>query len=104
MSQVNFFANTQINLNQIQYPTIFYPAPQTMGQDIFTVPEHNVGTPNLLVFVNGILQHKDIHYQDINSYQIKFITPPDPTHDIYTVLLISNEGNGEIQNIEWEDF
>ena len=75
-----------------------------MGQDIFTVPEHNVGTPNLLIFVNGILQHKDIHYQDINSYQIKFITPPDPTYDIYTVLLISNEGSGEIQNIEWEDF
>ena len=106
MARVNFFANTNIHLRDIDFPTSWYPAPQDELRKIFDVPSHNIGTPNLLVFLDGVLQKLGEDYKDINSTQIEFMKEVKYNNEIYVILLVQikpGEQGGAIGTNGWEN-
>lgn len=73
------------------------------NETIFTAPNHTVGTPNLLVFLDGKLQIADVDYHDCNSYEIEFTNPVGITHDVVMVLIRSKQQTVS-DGLEWGSF
>lgn len=60
----------------------------------FTAPSHTVGTPNLLVFLDGRLQIKDVDYNDSNSTEIEFTNNVAVNQDVVIILVRAGQGGG----------
>lgn len=56
-------------------------------QSIFSTPAHNVGTDNLLIFVDGRLKVKTIDYEDISSDKVQFVNPILPSQVVMAFLI-----------------
>lgn len=78
----------------INFPSAFYPAPQEENKVLFDVPNHTVNTANLLVFINGVLAQREVHYHDISATQIKFTREIRVNDDIYVLLLVEQGPGG----------
>ena len=108
----NFFSNNLVYLDgQICEIMKHLKYSHVDKQRIYQAPEHTHLTPNLLVFLNGVLQIEGVDYEDYNSNQINFLRDTYSYQDIVILLIrsggISNgnnncecDGNGFL----WEDF
>lgn len=104
MSKVNFFSNSLIFSDPRESEkTVSLGVDRTVPQQVFNVPEHSVGTVNLLVFLDKQLQIPDVDYEDINSYEIRFFQPIDTGLDVYCVLMATQDEKEE-EEIKWEEF
>lgn len=106
MSAYNFFSNNLIYVDsEICEITKSLANTRLTVQRVFEVPAHTVGTPNLLVFVNGGLQTKDIDYYDSNSSQISFTRDIPIDEDVVCILIKGkNSDSSESQSLEWGSF
>lgn len=96
MSKATFFSNTLIYLdnaeNEIKYSLAYT---RIYDQRIFAVPEHNVNSNNLLIFLDGRIQIRGVHYEDINSFNVRFINNISPNREFYSILTKNGvEGTG----------
>lgn len=103
MSKVNFFSNNLIVLGGKESEIVSsLEGERVTLQQIFLVPEHEVGTNNLLIFVDGRIMIPRRDYKDINSYEIELTQAIDPSIDFHAVLIkTGKDGNGAL---EWENF
>ena len=94
MSKATFFSNTLIYVDIIEDELIESLANTRLSPTrVFSVPEHNVGTNNLWIFVDGEKKILDKHYEDINSFQIRFFNDISINQD-FQALLRKNSGDG----------
>lgn len=92
MSKVNFFSNSLIVLSGKECQTTSsLRNTRDAPIDIFSVPEHSIGTNNLLVFVDGILKEPIRDYIDVSSYEVQF-NEDIPIGSDFKSILISTEG------------
>lgn len=96
----NFFSNNVIYVDGEEVEILKSLAGERKNefQQIFDVPSHTVGTNNLSIFLNGVLQIKDKHYEDYNSNQIKFKNKIGNGYDFVAIL---RKGNTQF---EWGYF
>lgn len=107
MENTTFFSNTNNFLDHGENEAIISPSGTRLDwQAIFTVPSHNVGTDNLMVFLDGKLCIRGRDYTDINSGQISFSTLISPSRDFHAILVKTMKGIGEVveAKVTWEDF
>ena len=115
MSKAKFFSNSVIMLDHKDSETILSLKDTRLEQqDIFKVPEHNVGTTNLMIFLDGRLCVPSRDYVDINSSQVKFTRQINIGEDFHSVLIKTSKdtvyigGDGEEIVVpsptQWEDF
>lgn len=87
----NFFSNNLIYVDSEQLEiTKSLSNERPNLQKIFTVPNHTVGTANLLIFLNGELQIKDKDYEDYNSHSIQFKNNVGTKSDFIAILIKAN--------------
>lgn len=107
MSAYSFFSNNLIYVDG-ENCEIVKSLKNTRPSDtrFFTAPSHTVGTSNLLVFVDGILQIMGVDYHDCNSDEVEFYNPVRVAHDVVIVLIKSKQGDIINNNtgIEWGSF
>lgn len=107
MSAYNFFSNNLIYVDgELCEITQSLANTRPTVQRIFEVPNHTVGIPNLLVFVNGSLKAKGKDYDDSNSHQVTFKNDISVGHDVICILIKgkNNDNDSSDKNIEWESF
>lgn len=86
----NFFSNNVIYVDGENTEVVRYPKDTSVEQKprtIFYVPNHNRGTDNLLIFVDGNLEIIDRDYEDLNSSQIQFKRNIYPRQDVVAILI-----------------
>lgn len=99
----NFFSNNLVYVDTEQIEiTKSLSGERNSSQKIFQVPAHTVDTNNLLIFLNGILQIKDFHYEDYNSNEVNFKNYISDDVD-FVAILIKGDGNGS-GSLEWGYF
>lgn len=87
----NFFSNNLIYVDSEQLEiTKSLSNERPSLQKTFSVPNHTVGTNNLLIFLNGELQIRDKHYGDYNSHSIQFKNNVDTKSDFVAILIKAN--------------
>ena len=84
---VKFYANTSVNLKDKCFPSVSERTQQ--GKINYKTPEHNMGSNNLMVFIDGKLVK---NYTSVNSTEILFSQPPMPELDYYAVVIGNAEG------------
>ena len=115
MSQAKFFSNTVMMLDHKDNETTLSLKNTRLAQQrIFSVPEHSVGTSNLMIFLDGKLCVPIRDYIDMNSYQVQFTRQINIGEDFHSVLVKTSRdtvyigGDGEEvvvpQPTSWEDF
>lgn len=57
------------------------------AQRVFSVPTHTIGTDNLMVYIDGLLKLRDVHYIDRNSNEIEFLYDIQAEQDFYALLI-----------------
>lgn len=97
----NFFSNNlvYVDTEQLEIEKSLAGS-RTNQQKIFQVPQHTVGTNNLLIFLNGNLKIKDIDYEDYNSNEINF-KDYISINDDFIAILVKGNGDG---SLEWGYF
>lgn len=113
MSKAKFFSNSVMMLDHkdSEY-TLSLKNTRTTTQRSFSVPMHNVGTPNLMIFVNGQLCVPDRDYIDINSSTVRFNRNIQTHEDFHAILIRTSKdvvyiGEGDMppsESLEWEYF
>lgn len=105
MSKATFFSNTlmyyDLAENEIQSSLA---NTRLNNQTVFSVPEHNVNTNNLLIFVDGKIKVRGEHYEDINSFQVRFFSSLTPSQEFHSILIKNPLPSDAIDGIHWEDF
>lgn len=103
MSKVNFFSNNLIVLGGKESEIVSsLEGERVITQQTFLVPKHQVGTKNLIIFVNGKIMIPNRDYKDINSNEIDLTYAIDPNIDFYAILIkTGKDGNG---TLEWENY
>lgn len=97
----NFFSNNLVYVDTEQIEiTKSLSGERNSNQKIFQVPSHTVGTNNLLIFLNGILQIKDLHYEDYNSNEVNFKNYISNDIDFIAILIKGNSSG----SLEWGYF
>lgn len=87
----NFFSNNLIYVDSEQLEiTKSLSNERANLQKTFSVPNHTVGTSNLLIFLNGKLQIRDEDYEDYNSYSIQFKNYIDTKSNFVAILIKAN--------------
>lgn len=105
MSKVKFFSNNLIVVGGKESEIVSsLKGERTDWQQIFRVPEHTVGTKNLLIFVEGKILIPDRDYKDINSYEIELTYALEPNKDFHAILIKTGEDGDGGGALEWEDF
>lgn len=105
LSKATFFSNTLIYLDLAENETQSSLAnTRPNNQLIFSVPEHNVNTDNLLIFVDGRVKIRGEHYEDINSFQVRFFSELTPNQEFHSVLIKNPISSGIVEGVYWEDF
>lgn len=105
MSAYNFFSNNLIYVDgELCEITKSLANTRPTVQRVFDVPNHTVGTPNLLVFVNGSLKTEGSDYSS-NSHQVIFKNDIPIGYDVICVLIKGKNDNGSTdKSVEWESF
>ena len=105
MSKVKFFSNSLIVIGGKECEiTTSLAGTRLQPQSIFEVPEHTIGTKNLLIYVDGKLLMPYRDYTDVNSHQVELTTSIDIDSDFYAILIITGNDGTAIGGVEWEDF
>lgn len=93
-----FFNSSLANLE----PIIIESPPNVRPSDqiIFNVPEHIVGTKNLFIYLDGILQ---TDYEDISYNTIKF-NQPVSVDKYFKAVFLPHPSGGISDSIQWEEF
>ena len=100
-----FFSNSLIVIGGRECEIITSPSGSRLDdEDIFTVPIHTVGTNNLLIFVDGKVLIPNIHYKDINSYQIQLTKPIGTNVDFHSILINLDQDSDSKDDLVWQDF
>lgn len=87
----NFFSNNLIYVDSEQLEITKSLENQRPNlQKIFYVPQHTVGTDNLLIFLNGELKIKNKDYEDYNSNSIQFKNYIDTKSNFVSILIKGN--------------
>ena len=112
MSKAKFFSNSVIMLDHkdSEY-SLSLKNTRTNAQKNFSVPMHSVGTPNLMIFLDGKLCVPNRDYTDINSTTVRFSRDIQIREDFHAVLIRTSKdivyvGDGDTQPsaINWEYF
>ena len=74
------------------------------NQSVFSVPEHNVNTNNLLIFVDGRIRIRGVHYEVINSFQVRFFSSLIPSQEFHSILIKNPLPSDITDGVYWEDF
>ena len=97
MSKATFFSNTLIYLDNAENEVMSSLAnTRPNNTRVFNVPEHNVNTNNLFIFLDGRIKIRGEDYEDINSFQIRFLYDVSTSQVFHSVLTkngIDGDGN-----------
>ena len=105
MSQARFFSNTLIYVDLTENEVMSSLANTRLNvQDVFQVPEHTVDTNNLMIFVDGHIKIRDVDYEDINSFEVRFFSPLAITQEFHSILTKNRTGDSTDDGCYWEDF
>lgn len=104
MSKATFFSNT-LNYFDLTENEIMSSLANTrpIPQRIFTVPQHNVDTNNLIIMIDGKVQIRGVDYEDINSSEIRFFNDIGTDKDFHSILIKNKAGEGGT-DIDWGSF
>ena len=106
MSKATFFSNT-LNYFDIAENEVISSLANTRPEPrrVFTVPQHNINTNNLIIMINGAVKIRDVDYEDINSSQIRFFNSISIGVDFHSILIKNKGENGTpSSDISWGSF
>lgn len=108
MAKARFFSNSIIKLDHTENEIMSsLRGTRTSPQATFTVPEHTVGTNNLMIFIDGRIIIRDRDYTDINSNNIQLTNPIDTNVDFHAILVKTSKDEHidiGVETVKWESF